>query len=71
MTHVCPFACRFLAGFRSGILSRLTGCVLMNSLAMSKTKDLGASVLMEPAEACDRDNLYPAFSSAFLSSHVS
>jgi hypothetical protein len=39
---------------------------LMNSRITSCTNDIGASVLIDPAAACERDTLYPALSSAEL-----
>lgn len=39
----------------------------MNSRMTSCTNDMGASVLIDPAAACERETLYPALRSAELS----
>lgn len=50
--------------------SILTGFFLIHSRKMSITKDLGASVLIEPGVACERETLYLAFNSAELVERV-
>lgn len=66
LSHLIGLSSSLLAGLPSLILSRRTGAVLINSRMTSWIKEMGALVLIEPAEACDRDRLYPALSSAQL-----
>lgn len=54
-SHLISPASSFLAGLPSAILSTLTGFDLIVSRMMSYMNDLGALVLIDPEEACDRE----------------
>jgi hypothetical protein len=69
-THVIALSNNLFAGDASLILSLRTGEVLMNSLKTSNTNDLGASVLIDPAIAWDRETENPALTIAELGMDV-